>query len=195
MKAHTIKALTMVVGVAAASGLVAQTFTVSGTVSNAVAVTETTPLALGTIAVTGFDTTNASMTAGSLTIAAFDGAVTTSNGTAASDAAGAYASGAISKFTALGGQLAGALTIAGGAANGTVNIDISTPAYVNLTSGIPSTPTIILSALSTFPASTITLDGSGGGVVATGMTFTTEDSTNLYSDGVYTGSYDINFAY
>jgi len=195
MKVNAIKTLVMAAGLTAVGGAMADTFVVSGTVNNVITVTEDTALSLGTVALTGFDDTGdgGTPTAGTLTIAAFDGAISSTPGTVHTGDGALY--GAVqSKFTALGGQSAGSLTISGGPANGIVNID-KTGTLVDLDGG-PTNPKIALSGLSTFPATSVTLDGTGAGTISVGMTFSAvDDSTNIYSDGVYTGSYDILFSY
>lgn len=193
MKANSLKTLTLAVGLATVGSAMAVQYPVSGTVNNTVTIALTTPLALGDIALVGFDATNASMTAGAITITPA-GLTSLSPGTAATDSAGIYATGAISKFVPLGNQAGGVLDITGGADSGVITID-TTAAVVDLDSGVPGAPTILISGVTTLPAGTITLDASGAGTILFGATFTAEDSTTLYPDGVYSGSVDIAVSY
>lgn len=175
----------------------ANAFDVTATVSSTISVTETVPFTLGTVYVTAADVTNdTTETAGTMTITPA-GVVSTINGTAATGD-GANAAGHVSKFVALGGQQAGTVSITGAAAFGTVTID-SSAAPVNLEheSGSPTIPDIVFTTLTTSPAdgATLLLDASGAGNINVGGTFTAADATNQYSDGVYTGTYDVTVSY
>ena len=193
MKVNSLKTLTLAVGLATFGNVMAANYTVSGTVNNTVTIAQSTALALGDIALVGFDSTNASMTAGAITITPA-GVTSLSPGTAATDSAGIYTTGAISKFVPLGNQSGGTLDITGGANAGVITID-TTGAVVDLDSGVPGAPKILLSAVTTLPAGTVTLDAAGAGSINFGATFTAEDSTTLYPDGVYTGSVEISVSY
>lgn len=193
MKANSLKTLTLAVGLATIGNVMADSYTVSGTVNNTVTIAQSTALALGDIALVGFDANNTSMTAGAITITPA-GVTSLSPGTAATDSAGIYSNGAISKFVPLGNQSGGTLDITGGANAGVITID-TTGAVVDLDSGVPGAPKILISAVTTLPAGTITLDAGGTGSINFGATFTAEDSTTLYPDGVYTGSVDISVSY
>jgi len=193
MKANSMKTLALAVGLATIGNAMAEVYTVTGTVNNTVTIAQSAALALGDIALVGFDSNNASMTAGAITITPA-GVTSLSPGAAATSAAGIYASGAISKFVPLGNQSGGTLDITGGANAGVISID-TTGAIVHLDSGVPGAPTILISAVTTLPATSITLDAAGAGSIQFGATFTAQDSTTVYPDGVYTGSIDISVSY
>jgi len=193
MKANSLKTLALAVGLTTVGSAMAIQYPVSGTVNNTVTIALTTPLALGDIALVGFDSGNASMTAGAITITPA-GLTSLAPGTAASDAAGTYASGAISKFVPLGNQSGGVLDITGGANAGVITIDTSA-AVVDLDSGVPGAPKILISGVTTLPAGTITLDAAGAGTILFGATFTADDNSVVYPDGVYSGSVDISVSY
>ena len=193
MKANSMKTLALAVGLATIGNAMAEVYTVTGTVNNTVTIAQSAALALGDIALVGFDSTNASMTAGAITITPA-GVTSLSPGDQATSPAGIYASGAISKFVPLGNQSGGTLDITGGANAGVISIDTS-GTIVDLDSGVPGAPKILISAVTTLPSGSVTLDASGAGTINFGATFTADPSTTLYPDGVYTGSVDISVSY
>jgi len=193
MKAMSIKTLALAVGLATVGTVIAEDYPVSGTVNNTVDITQSTALSLGDIALVGFDSGNATMSAGSITITPA-GLTSLSPGAAATDSAGIYATGTVSKFVPLGNQSGGVLDITGGANAGVITIDTSA-AVVDLDSGVPGAPKILISGVTTLPAGTITLDALGAGQILFGATFSVEDSAVAYPDGVYTGAVDISVSY
>lgn len=195
MKMFTKSLIALSAGSLLAAG--ANAFDVTATVSSTISVTETVAFSLGTVYATSADVTNdTSETAGTITISPA-GVVSTSDGTAATGD-GANAAGHVSKFVALGGQQAGTVSVSGAAAFGTVTVDSSaTPVDLSHSSGSPSIPDIVFTTLTTSPAdgNTLSLDASGAGDILVGGTFTAADSTSQYSDGVYTGTYDVTVSY
>ena len=194
MKAMSIKTLALAVGLATVGTVIAEDYPVSGTVNNTVDITQSTALSLGDIALVGFDSGNATMSAGSITITPA-GLTSLSPGAAATDSAGIYATGTVSKFVPLGNQSGGVLDIVGGANAGVITIVADFNAATALDSGVPLAPTIIITGVTTLPAGTITLDALGAGQILFGATFSVEDSAVAYPDGVYTGAVDISVSY
>lgn len=195
MKMLTKSLIALSAGSLLAAG--ANAFDVTATVSSTISVTETVAFTLGTVYATSADVTNdTSETAGTMTITPA-GVVSSVDGTAATGD-GANAAGHVSKFVALGGQQAGTVSVSGAAAFGTVTVgSAATPVSLTHESGSPSIPDIVFTTLTTLPADgdPLALDASGAGDILVGGTFTAADSTSQYSDGIYTGTYDVTVSY
>ncbi len=194
MKIFTKSLIALSAGSLLAAG--ANAFDITATVSSTISVTETVAFSLGTVYGTTADTNDTSATEGTITISPA-GVVSTVDGTAATGD-GANAALHVSKFVALGGQQAGTVSVSGAAAFGTVTVDSSAaPVALTHSSGSPTIPDIVFTTLTTSPAdgATLSLDASGAGDILVGGTFTAADSLSQYSDGVYTGSYDVTVAY
>lgn len=164
----------------------ADTFDVTAEVSSTISLSQTTAFTLGTIYVRPADTGDT----GAILSVSTGGAVSTTDG-ADTDGSGSD----ISKFVSLGGQEAGVISITGAAPFGTVTITSSAASDLEHSSGNPSLPTIEFTSVTTDPATSLTLDGTGAGDILVGGTFTAANSTAAYADGSYTGTYEITVAY
>ncbi|OUR90580.1 hypothetical protein A9Q81_19035 [Gammaproteobacteria bacterium 42_54_T18] len=196
MKNVTKKLSSVVVGLMVVGGVQADTFNATATVQSTITLVETTPFDMGTIFVTASDTTNdTNGTAATLTITTA-GVFTPVDGVTATGE-GVNAAGYVSKFVSLAPATPGVISVAGAAAFGTVTVTSGTPTALTHSSGSPSIPDIVFSTVVTLPVTTgtLTLDGAGAGDILVGGTFAAADSVNQYTDGVYTGTYDISVAY
>lgn len=169
-------------GLAAAGAVQAETFNVTATVQNAIALVETTPFSLGTLYVT--NNASAASTPATLTVTSA-GAVSSADGNIGS------------KIISLDTVTLGVVSVSGAQPFGTVTVEHGTLTNLVHSSGNPALPVIEFNTLDTDPAdaATVTLDANGDGDINVGGTFSTEQITTDYADGVYTGSYEINVAY
>lgn len=174
----------------------AHAFDVTATVSNTIALTETTPFALGSVFIRLHVDSDTDSTPAVLTVNPTTGAAATTAGTEA-DASPQQNS----KFVSLGGVQAGVLTVAGAQPFGSLTVTHGTKTDLIHSSGNPSLPTIKFTTLTTSPigGGTLTLDGTGGGQILVGGTFTAQEDTSTggaaYQDGAYTGTYAITVSY
>lgn len=185
---NQFKKLALVAGVAALFSTGAHAFDVTATVSNTIALTETTPLTLGNVYIT--------KGAGAGVQARLDLDPDTSATT--EGVAGAEAT-TPSKFIGLGGAQAGVLSVSGAQAFGSLTVTHGALTALTHESGNPSIPTIAFTDLITNPidGGTLTLDGTGSGQILVGGQFTVAApaATGTYQDGVYTGTYAITVSY
>lgn len=180
----------------------AETFNATAEISNAISLTETTPLSIGTVFIQkgdgtiGNGATGGDSDADSMTINPLTGAVTTSDGFTDSDG----------NLIPLGGEQVGVLSISGAAAFADLNITATAPTAANdlvHSSGNPAIPTINFLALTAIAddadnGAVLTLDGTGSGNILVGGTFGASDRatfTGTYADGTYTGTYTVTVSY
>lgn len=200
MKSSTIKRLALsiaVSGTMATGPVMADTFNATAEVLNTITLTETTPLNFGTIfAVADADADDTTL---ATLVVSTAGAVSQGSAT---DGGG----GTASNLVALGGHVAGLLTISGAAAFTDLTVTVGTGAtLVSLihSSGSPNVTPFTLDAIVTSPASGSTgqTDASGGLTILVGGTIGAEEGgtgtnfTSGYLDGTYTGSYDVSVSY
>ena len=146
----------------------AETFNATAEISNAISLTETTPLSIGSVFIQKGDGTigdgapAGNTDADSMTIDPITGAVSTANGFTDSDGA----------LIPLGGEQVGVLAVSGAAAFADLVITATPPTAANdlvHSSGNPAIPTINFLTLNAQAddadnGTTLTLDGTGAGI-------------------------------
>lgn len=175
----------------------AHAFDATATVSNAITLTETTPMSLGSLFIKkGLDAVNTGNGVGAvLTLDQDAGSASTT--TPGSDADGADTA---SNIVSLGGAQAGVLEVTGAQAFGSLTVTHGALTDLVHSGGNPAVPVIDFTSLLTTPANagTLTLDAAGAGQILVGGTFTAAVAATAgtaYQDGVYTGTYALTVSY
>lgn len=178
-------------GAVAANAAESVTPTATVTVLNAFTLTSTTALNFGTISATGDGA--ATGVAATYAIAA-DGSPTITNAGAAAD----------DFIVSVVPGTQAVIDITDAAPN-TIMTVTEPQAATTLTCGLcPSAPNVLTFDVDTWvddttggPGGTVTTDGTGAATINMGATLTTtpDDSSDIYEDGVYTGTYTVTVAY
>jgi len=177
-------------GVLMAGSVHADLFEVKTNVSTALTMTETTPLDVGQIFISGFDSSD-SGTAASYVIPASGAAATATPGT--STATGPIASTILPITT----PTAGRIDITDGAPNQSLDLAVSSTAFTNPAGGAA----IVITSIDTSPAAgaaALTLDGTGAGAILIGATLANlgaAGSVPSYTAGNFTGTYTVTINY
>lgn len=182
---NQFKKFALTAGVTALFSTGAHAFDVTATVSNTIALTETTPLTLGNVYI--------KKGTGVGTAARLD--LDPDTGLTSLGVTGTVGS----TFIGLGGSQAGVLSVSGAQAFGSLTVTHGALTDLTHSSGNPSIPPIDFTTLVSNPddTETLTLDGTGSGQILVGGEFTVAPSTatGTYQDGVYTGTYAITVSY
>lgn len=175
----------------------AHAFDATATVSNAITLTETTPMSLGSLFIKkGLDAdATTTSTAAVLTLDQDAGSASTTTAGADGDAGDI-----LSNIVSLGGAQAGVLEVTGAQAFGSLTVTHGALTDLVHSGGNPAVPVIDFTTLTTTPAGggTLTLDAAGSGQILVGGTFTAAVAATAgtaYQDGVYTGTYAITVSY
>lgn len=179
----------------------AHAFDATATVSNAITLTETTPMSLGSLFIKkGLDAQNTGNGVGAILTLDQD-AGTASTTTPGSDSAADILAGDIaSNIVSLGGAQAGVLEVTGAQAFGSLTVTHGALTDLVHSGGNPAVPVIEFTSLLSTPGNTgtLTLDAAGSGQILVGGTFTAAVAATAgtaYQDGVYTGTYAITVSY
>ncbi len=182
----------MALGVAMISTAQADLFEVKTNVSTALTMTETTPLDVGQVFISGYQSDD-SGTAASYVIPASGAAATATPGTSTANGGSPIASTILPITT----PVAGRIDITDGAPNQSLDLAVSATAFTNPAGGAA----IVITSIDTSPAvgaAALTLDGTGAGAILVGATlanFGQGGSVPSYTAGNFTGTYTVTINY